>query len=735
MGIYYVLRTPLEINWNKQRNLRFLEDYYRASDLQVSNEIREKVISIITCFKGITLEELLDYVGQTDDVYTLIASGEIFVDLEKYSLVDSAEKIQVWRDKTIADNEKVIRCNNSHQVNSALISVGMTGVWDGQVWEIVNIGLTKIALYNEDKKIIQLSLLGFNKLVASGDFLIGERHSRFTTPSTEIFEKADDSDLIEANRRYQIISPCLQGEPVKNVNHTRRTVYYWLKKWRDAESKYGYGYIGLLPNYKNRGNRGSKLNQSTQKMIDEFITSDYENLKQKGKFAVYSAFRSACLIKGITPISYKTFVSKINQHPTYEKVEKRQGKRNAYKYEPFYWELELTTPRHGDRPFEIAHIDHTELDIELVSSRTGVNLGRPWVTFLSDAFSRRILATYLTFDPPSYRSCMMVIKECVRRHGRLPNTLVVDGGKEFHSVYFETLLAVYCCTKKTRPAAKPRFGSVCERLFGSANTNLIHNLQGNTQITRNPRGMTRSINPRNLAVWNLYSLYQNLCDWAYEFYDNKEHPALGRSPRETFESGLLQTGLRSYKIIPYDETFRIFTLPTTKKGTAKVIPNLGVKINHIYYWHHSFRLAEVEKTQVSVRYDPYDVGVAYAYVKNQWFTCISQHYSTFVGRSEREIMLVSQELRKQHKNHSKQFVVTASALAKFLNQTELQEEILLQRMKDMEAKDIFKVIDVRSTQEHKPSESSVLLFPENNIESAESIEDITEEIKPYEEFW
>jgi len=65
--------------------------------------------------------------------------------------------------------------------------------------------------------------------------------------------------------------------------------------------------------------------------------------------------------------------------------------------------------------------------------------------------------------------------------------------------------------------------------------------------------------------------------------DNKEHPALSQSPCEAFESGLVKTGFRSHKIIPYDENFRIFTLPTTTKGTAKVVPNNGVKINNIYF--------------------------------------------------------------------------------------------------------------------------------------------------------
>jgi putative transposase len=735
MGLYYAVRTSGEINWNLQRNLRFLEDYYRHDSLLISDESKEKIISIISCYQGITLENLLGYGIPVDDIYTMIARQEVYIDLEKYPLATSLDKIQVWLDvKTASAKLQTIPYQKISEIDST-ISVGTSGIWDGRVWKIGNIGLTLVALVNEENQTLQIELESFNELLRNRDFLIQHSLVQNNEEANKILNSASDIELTEANRRYQVIARCLQGESVKNINGTRRSIYYWLKAWQDAESRYGLGYIGLLPNYKKRGNRSNKLTNAVQELIDKFILHDYESLKQKGKFASYSALCEACLEKGLTPPSYKTFTQKINQRPIYEQIEKRQGKRNAYKHEPFYWELELTTPRHGDRPFEICHIDHTELDVELIGSRTKVNLGRPYVTFLTDAYSRRILSIYLTFDPPSYRSCMMVIRECVRRHGRLPSTIVVDGGKEFHSIYFERLLAAYCCTKKTRPAAKPRFGSVCERLFGSANTSFIHNLQGNTQITRNPRGITQSINPRNLAVWTLGSLYQNLCDWAYEFYENKEHPALGQSPKTAFNEAFLQTGLRSHKIIYYDETFCILSLPTTSKGTAKVIPNLGIKINHIYYWHNSFRKSEVEKTQVPVRYDPYNVGIAYAYVKTQWVTCISQHYSTLSGHSEKEIILISEELRKQYKNHSKQFVITASSLAKFLNQVEQQEQILLQRMRDLEAKEILSVINARQNNEDNSQTGELLIFPTNTEIVEPQQQDLVEEIQPYEEFW
>jgi putative transposase len=298
--------------------------------------------------------------------------------------------------------------------------------------------------------------------------------------------------------------------------------------------------------------------------MSDIIATDYETLKQKRKFHVYGALVRSCESEGTVAPSYKTFSVAVDRRLQGDLVLKRRGRRAAYQLAPPYLELHLTTPRHGERPFQICHIDHTELDVEIVCSSTGRNLGRPWLTIFLDAFSRRVLAFFLCFDPPSYRSCMMVLRECVRRHGRLPQILVVDGGNEFESVYFETLLARYECTKKTRPPAQPRFGSVCERLFGTS-TQLIYSLAGNTQVTKNVRQVTTSVDPKKHAVWTLEFLHNRLCDWAYEFYDTTMHPALGQSPRDCFALGLERSGNRPHRQIPYDEEFRMMTLPTTTK--------------------------------------------------------------------------------------------------------------------------------------------------------------------------
>ncbi len=444
-GLLYRLRCSSEIDWVLQRNLRFLNDYL-IKPPSVDQHTAETVLALVKDRPGVQLAALLDTLGEAhaDDVYTLIASGRIYVDLHAAALAEP-QQVQLFPDQGTA---------------SAHALVCKAREFDGgTVAEIPP----------------QLA-------------------------------EANPADLREANRRHAIITPYLAGVAAPSSAASARTIRRWLAQWRLAEQGHGCGYLGLLPKWRQRGNRKRKLPEATLVLLDEFLTSEYETLKQKRKFVVYAALQRACEERGLIAPSYPTFVRYANHRPRHQQIARRQGPRAAAEAAPFYWELNLTTPRHGDRPFEIGHLDHTQLDVELVGSPTGRNLGRPWATFLSDAFSRRLLAVCLTFDPPSYRSCMLALRECVRRYERLPEAIVVDGGPEFESVYFETLLARYGCTKKTRPGGRPRFGSVCERLFGTTNTRFVHTLAGNTQITRNRGKVTKSVNPKGQACWTLAAL-------------------------------------------------------------------------------------------------------------------------------------------------------------------------------------------------------------------------------------
>src|SRR6266700_5002539 len=106
----------------------------------------------------------------------------------------------------------------------------------------------------------------------------------------------------------------------------------------------------------------------------------------EGDATLHSMSASRILPQHIQPVCERTFYRHVKQASGPALTEKRKGAKAAYQESTWYWELEHTTPRYGDRPWEIAHIDHTQLDIELLSS-LGKPLGRPWATFLVDAYS------------------------------------------------------------------------------------------------------------------------------------------------------------------------------------------------------------------------------------------------------------------------------------------------------------------------------------------------------------
>ncbi len=124
----------------------------------------------------------------------------------------------------------------------------------------------------------------------------------------------------------------------------------------------------------------------------------------------------------------------------------------------------------------------------------------------------------------------MVLRECVWRNARLPQTIVVDGGPDFRSTYFETLVTYYHCTKATRPWAKPHYGSVCERLSRTSNTEFIHNLLGNTQVMKQVRQVTKAMQPQEHAAWTLVSILS-------EMVDHIEHTQCRAQVAPVFQAG------------------------------------------------------------------------------------------------------------------------------------------------------------------------------------------------------
>jgi len=684
-GLGFKVRSTLEINWMLVRNLEFLSDYLQTECPQPSQESYRTIAKHFGGERWVLLQRLLEQQEvSADTVFALIAHGYLIVDLERELLaepgftnvcVDSLSA-QIYQHQLSGASKCAVV-----PLQTILIASGTAIVWDGSPWRILNVGATDIFLEDENRDITNLQLDTFQTLVARG-LITGipaeadQRHEL----AAKIMKRAAPVDLEGAIRRVDHLNAADTGV----IAVPPRTLRYWRKRAVDGEITFGNRFAGLVPRISARGNRSRKIGSEIVVAMNEVIDADVLVNFQPKISVCYGRVRNLCTERGLSAPSEKTFRAEIKRRKEEAVVLARQGRRAVYGITEFQWHVDQATPRHGERPFEIGHIDHTELDVELVDSRTGANLGRPWLTILLDANTRLIIAFFLTFDPPSYRSCMAVIRNAVRRYGRIPKTIVVDQGSDFESLYFEALLARLETHKKSRPAAKGRFGSVIERFFGVNNQAFVHNLRGNSQSLQRPRSMSPSHDPRTLAVWTLPALTDAFEEFVDNTYACLKHPALGMTPKEAMARGLAMTGCRDHILIPYTEDFNRLCMPTTIAGKALVRSGRGIKIKGIFYWHPGFREATITGTKVHIVYDPFDVSRAYALVNGDWVLCRSEHQAFFERRTEREIATISQEIRVLHHMADIRRAINAGDIAAYVGKARESETVLLQQRRDAE---------------------------------------------------
>jgi hypothetical protein len=648
-GLNYQVWSSDQINWAAQENALFLEDYYQDLDrLTLEDQTRAILVRLVEEHPGIFLSELQIASGIPADLINIaIARHDLYVDLATCRLSEA------WH-TPVFRSQRQARASVKPQAKEATVTRS-----------------------NAD-----------------------ETPSSLTPEGQELLDRAREVDMTIAIFRNRVINPDHYHDDEQAQVDTRaetipaRTKRYWQMRYREAEHLYGSGLIGLLPKVARSG-RKRTISDEVSDLVQQVLETHYDTVTRKPKRGAYGEYLRRSSEQHLPCMSQRMFYDEVRRHkPKYDQTLVREGTRAAYPFKDYARETERTVSRHGSYAWAMAHLDHTELNLVLCDSRTGQPLGKCWLTLLILSHPRRIAAYHLTFDPPSYRSCLAVLRLCVKRYGRLPTAITVDGGPEFASVYFEQLLALYRVRKHQRPAAEPRFGSPQERLFGTLETEVLYHLLGNTQATREPRVNTRATDPHRQAVWTLPALAERVQQWADEEYDTIVHPALGMTPRDAYDLSIKQNGARTHKAIPYDDAFLKATFPTTRKGTAKVEPGVGVRMNYLDYWCEAMRDPTVEGTQVKVRFDPFDVSVGFAYIDGRWRQCMTP-YNEFAGCSERELQLLTTELRQRNRlQYGKEHIeVTQKQLATFRRENTNIEAILRQQRHDRETRAALVVLE------------------------------------------
>lgn len=153
-GLEYSVCSSSQINWIFVENFVWLEDYFTNKPLTVDVEVVSTVQNLVSAEPGITLSEIRQHVEQAtaDDLNILIATRQIFIDLEKY-LLPLPEQVKVFIDQDTYDYYKLMTVVEAPTVldpGRLDIAVGKTLYWDGESWTIVNTGEQSVALVRSD---------------------------------------------------------------------------------------------------------------------------------------------------------------------------------------------------------------------------------------------------------------------------------------------------------------------------------------------------------------------------------------------------------------------------------------------------------------------------------------------------------------------------------------------------------------------------------------------------------
>ncbi|MEH7747327.1 Mu transposase C-terminal domain-containing protein [Neobacillus drentensis] len=148
------------------------------------------------------------------------------------------------------------------------------------------------------------------------------------------------------------------------------------------------------------------------------------------------------------------------------------------------------------KPLSIVKVDHFSLDFMVVDESTKLPLGRPWITIIMDCFSGYPLGVYIGFEFPSYKSVLLALKDAIFPKGYLkekfptvknewhayglPETLIVDSGKEFRSNDLIDTCHQLSISLAYSADKFPENNGAMERFFKEVGVTLTNKIKGTT---------------------------------------------------------------------------------------------------------------------------------------------------------------------------------------------------------------------------------------------------------------
>lgn len=682
-GVFYRVRTPLAFKPVAHRNAVFLDPHSRRP---LDAEVAERVRNLVIRNRGITVAKLAERVPMSD-ILGCIAHGAVYVDIERHVVADYthtpvyADALTAAADEHLAPAARAVGRGAPSVVR---LDRGGRFRLAGSEFEVELAGLDDIVVRERSsgacRTYRRADLEGFARTGAlvtadGGPDTLAEARAR-------VYEAASPRALERATRRAIALglvpaSPIAAAlAPHYSVRHLRRLRARQAAGLRET----GDPLAGLIPAAASGG--GRHLDGRAEEVTTRLVTAHTLTTNPLTAADIARLIREelrSCGLEVLAP-SERTIARRLKRISRRARILAERGRRGANGLAPVRPADPDDGPPNGERVWDVGHLDALLLDIELRCAQTGRNLGRVHATVLVDGYSGYFLAVVLHFEAPSAATALRVLRACVARWGRLPDTIVVDQGPEFHSTEFQAACAWVGVTLRYRPTAQPRFGSPVERAILELNR-IVWRLRGHTRNRKNPRGVDGDKDAAKLALWDLATLRAHI-DQGIAVLHEEIIQARGDSRRGLFERSLAEHGVVTTRILRVDDpAFQAWTLPLAPGRRRKVHPVNGISVTYITYWHDVFARPELDGAVVDVRRDPDDVSHVYAFAGGTWIECLGREVARLRVVSAAEWQVASAEIAQRSREVRKARRASGAQVARLIADGVETERLLLARLR------------------------------------------------------
>src|ERR1044072_7482557 len=409
-----------------------------------------------------------------------------------------------------------------------------------------------------------------------------------------------------------------------------------LSRWHKVYAASGDDIRSLAPAFKARGRakRDDRRRVSgdlqtckaVDRIIEEVINEHYLQRTRPTAQATYDLIKARIVEENQfrnnddkLPIPHRnTLYRKINQLDSYEKDKARFSKRIA--------DLRHKVNKQGIRPMrplERVEIDDTKLDLFVVDEKTNLPIGRPWLMLAICVYTKMILGYYLSFVKPSYLSAMQTLLHSIRpktyvrerypeivhtwdTYG-LPELVVVDNAKQYYSASFDEACLQLGIITQYAPVKTPYYKPSIERMFGTLNTRLLHQLPGTTFSNVSEKW---DYDPKKHALISMSNLERVIHNWIIDVYHRSHHRGIDDVPARRWEIGT--------KSFPPALPFNAGELEVLLGHVEhRVISPSGIDLFGLYYNDPCLTALRGGKKgdKFKVKYDPTDISLVHVYDK------------------------------------------------------------------------------------------------------------------------